>query len=217
MPGAAERVKALFIVDQEWKAFGFGPVTCLCHSFPQENAPLCSNQSDEAGHLSSRASIQISSIRKKRLYSFLYWSLWLWEQWGGDISVIDQKSLFKNIKNWHTRCARWCNDSNLDNNLDDNLDLGDNLEDNLDDNLEDNLDDLPWWSTVDSLENISNLCQISKNMTQLITNVTLRDASASKKQFPRMLTILPGPMCWISPQWGGIIFCSELLVTGRTN
>ena len=90
MPGAAERVKALFIVDQEWKAFGFGPVTCLCHSFPQENAPLCSNQSDEAGHLSSRASIQISSIRKKRLYSFLYWSLWLWEQWGGDISQTAQ-------------------------------------------------------------------------------------------------------------------------------
>ena len=26
-------------------------------------------------------------------------------------------SMMKNVKNWHTWCARWCNDFNLDNNL----------------------------------------------------------------------------------------------------
>ena len=153
MPGAAERVKALFIVDQEWKAFGFGPVTCLCHSFPQENAPLCSNQSDEAGHLSSWASIQISNIRKKEtVFLFVLKPLvmvtmrWRYvRNW--------PKEPFKNIKNWHTRCARWCNDSNLDNNID-------TLDNNLDDNLEDNLDDQLWQSTVDNLDNVSNFCQI---------------------------------------------------------
>ena len=43
----------------------------------------------------------------------------------------------KNIKNWHNRCARWCNfdnDDNVGNNLDKNLD--NNLDNKLDNNLQ---------------------------------------------------------------------------------
>ena len=94
-----------------------------------------------------------------------------------------------NIKNWHNRCARWCNfdneenivnldnniddnddntnendvdntvDSNFDNNLDNNLD--EHVDNNIDKNIDENLD------TLDHVYNVDNvLCYCWGNLKQ---------------------------------------------------